>query len=57
MAGFHQDQRGAAMAEYLIISSVAMLALFYLYNPNNGLFQAVRAQYNTTATMLVWFGP
>ncbi len=50
-----RDERGIAMSEYLIISGlVALPAAFYLFNPDNGFYQAARNQYETTNIMLVF---
>jgi hypothetical protein len=49
-----RDERGIAMTEYLLISTfIALPAAFYLFNPDNGFYQAARNQYETTNIMLV----
>jgi Flp pilus assembly pilin Flp len=53
-----RDERGIAMTEYLIIVTFVVLpAVFYLFNPDNGFYQAVRNQYNLTTLLLVFPGP
>lgn len=53
-----RDERGTAMTEYIIISTfVTLPALFYLFNPDNGFYQAARNQYNLTTLLLVFPGP
>jgi len=53
-----RDERGIAMTEYLLISTfIALPAAFYLFNPDNGFYQAARNQYELTTTMLIFPGP
>ena len=53
-----RDERGIAMTEYLIISAfIALPALFYLYNPDNGFYKGARDQYELTTTLLIFPGP
>jgi len=47
-----RDERGVAMTEYLLIVGVILPVAFYLFNPNNGLYQGARRQYETTSLML-----
>jgi hypothetical protein len=53
-----RDERGIAMTEYLLISTfIALPAAFYLFNPDNGFYQAARNQYNLTTLLLIFPGP
>jgi hypothetical protein len=52
-----RDERGVAMAEYLIVCSVTLPAAFYLFDPNNGIYWAARNQYTLTTTILMFPGP
>jgi hypothetical protein len=52
-----RDDRGIAMTEYLIITSIMVPAAIYLIHPDNGFYSAVRAQYNLTAIILTFPGP
>jgi hypothetical protein len=53
-----RDERGVAMTEYIIISSLVTLTCsFYLFDPNNGFYYAARNQYNITTLLLQFPGP
>jgi hypothetical protein len=52
-----RDDRGAVMAEYLIITAIMIPLAAYLYHPDNGLFKAFRDQYDRTTDLLMFFGP
>jgi hypothetical protein len=52
-----RDERGAVMAEYLIVSGVTIPLACYLFHPDNGFYQAARDQYNLTALFLTFPGP
>ena len=53
-----RDERGIAMTEYIIISSLVTLpAIFYLFNPDNGFYKGARDQYELTTTILIFPGP
>ena len=53
-----RDERGIAMTEYLIITGLVTLpAAFYLFNPDNGFYQAARNQYDLTTLLLMFPGP
>ena len=52
-----RDDRGVAMTEYLIVTSVTVPLVFYLFHPDNGLFKAARDQYELTTWLLIWPGP
>ena len=52
-----RDDRGVAMTEYLIVTSVTVPLVFYLFHPDNGLFKTARDQYELTTWLLIWPGP
>ena len=52
-----QDERGIAMSEYLIVTAIMVMLSIFLFNPDNGLYQALRNQYNVTTTLLGYPGP
>ena len=52
-----RDERGIALTEYLIISGVVLPMAFYLFNPDNGFYKALRDQYELTTTILIFPGP
>jgi hypothetical protein len=51
------DDSGTAMTEYLVITTVMMPAVFFLFHPDNGIYKAFRDQYDMTAMMLMFPGP
>jgi Flp pilus assembly pilin Flp len=52
-----RDERGTAMTEYLLITGIMVPVAAYLFHPDNGLYQAVRDQYNMTSALLIYPGP
>jgi len=52
-----RDDRGQALTEYTILTTATMPAIFYLFHPDNGLFQAARHRYDLTTTLLMFPGP
>lgn len=52
-----RDERGQAMTEYIILTSVTVALAAYLYHPDNGLFQGFRNTYDKTTVMVGWPGP
>ncbi|MDR3457093.1 MAG: hypothetical protein P4N60_06575 [Verrucomicrobiae bacterium] len=52
-----RDERGSVMTEYLLVTGIMVPVAAYLFHPDNGLYQAVRAQYDTTTTLLMYPGP
>jgi len=52
-----RDERGQAMAEYVILTSVTVAIAAWLYFPDNGIFQGFRHTFNKTALVLGWPGP
>jgi hypothetical protein len=52
-----RDERGTAMTEYLLITGIMVPLAAYLFHPDNGLYQAVRTQYDVTASLLTYLGP
>lgn len=52
-----RDDRGAVMAEYLIVTGTVLPLIFYLFHPDNGFYKAARDQYELTTLMLMWPGP
>ena len=52
-----RDQRGQAMTEYVILTSVTVALAAYLYFPDNGIFQGFRNTFNKTRTIVPWVGP
>jgi len=54
---FIRDERGAAMTEYLIITGIMVPAALFLFDPDNGFYQAARNQYNLTSVALINPGP
>jgi hypothetical protein len=45
------------MTEYLILTGITLPWAFYLYHPDNGLYQGARSLYDTTSMLLTWLGP
>jgi hypothetical protein len=52
-----RDERGAAMVEYLLISGIMVPISLYLFDPNNGFYEAARSQFNLTSIALINPGP
>lgn len=52
-----KDVRGQAMTEYVILTAVMVGLAAYLYNQNNGIFQAFRKTYDKTALIVRLPGP
>jgi hypothetical protein len=52
-----KDDRGTAMTEYLVITTVMMPVVFWLFHPDNGIYKSARDQYDMTATLLMFPGP
>jgi Flp pilus assembly pilin Flp len=52
-----RDEKGVAMTEYLLVTAIMVPVGAYLFHPDNGLYQDMRAQYDMTTTMLRFFGP
>ena len=52
-----RDQRGQAMTEYVILTSVTVALAAYLYFPDNGIFQGFRNTFDKTRTIVAWPGP
>ena len=52
-----QDDRGVALTEYVILNMAMLPAVFWLFHPDNGLYQAMRDQYDLTTLLLVFPGP
>ncbi|MEI6219342.1 MAG: hypothetical protein WCP86_10610 [bacterium] len=52
-----RDERAQALTEYVILMFVISTVCFWLYHPDNGIFQAFRARYDMTALMLSLPGP
>jgi len=52
-----RDERGAAMVEYLLVTGVMVPVAAYLFHPDNGLYQALRTQYDLTMDVLQFYGP
>ncbi len=52
-----RDERGAAMAEYLILSGITIPLACYLFHPDNGLYKSARDQYEVTTVLLRLPGP
>jgi hypothetical protein len=46
------DERGAATAEYLIVTGVTLPLVFVLFHPDNGFYQAAREQFDMTILLL-----
>ena len=45
------------MAEYLVVTGVALPLAIYLFHPDNGFYKAARDQYELTTLLLRWPGP
>jgi len=52
-----RDERGTAMAEYLILSGITIPLALYLFHPDNGLYQTARSQFDITNVLLQLPGP
>ena len=52
-----KDDRGQAMTEYLIVVGVVLPIACHLYQPDNGLYKALRDQYDLTSLLLLFPGP
>ena len=52
-----RDERGVAMTEYLLVTGIMVPLVAYLFHPDNGLYQAVRTQYDLTVGLLQYLGP
>ena len=52
-----RDDRGSAMAEYLLISGIMIPLAAYLFHPDGGYYQELRMEYNVTTTLLMYPGP
>lgn len=52
-----RDDKGTAMTEYLLITMALQPAVFFLFHPHNGLYKAVRDQYDLTTLFLMFPGP
>lgn len=52
-----RDNRGQAMAEYVILTSVTVALAAWLYFPDNGIYQGMRHIFNKTTLVLGWPGP
>jgi hypothetical protein len=52
-----RDDRGAALVEYLVVSSVTLPLTLILFHPDNGFYQAARVQFDQTLLLLRFLGP
>jgi hypothetical protein len=52
-----RDERGTAMAEYLILSGITIPLALYLFHPDNGLYQTARSQFDIINVLLQLPGP
>jgi len=52
-----RDERGIAFTEYLMIVSITLALVFYLFHPDNGFYKGARAQYDRTKLLLSYPGP
>ena len=52
-----RDERGAVMTEYLLVTGIMVPVAAYLFHPDNGFYQNMRAQYDLTSYLLQYFGP
>jgi len=52
-----RDERGVAMTEYLLVTGIMVPLVAYLFHPDNGIYQAMRSQYDLTTSLLQNFGP
>ena len=52
-----RDDRGTAMTEYLLVTGILVPLAAYLFHPDNGLYQAIRTQYDVTAALVTYIGP
>ena len=52
-----RDERGVAMAEYLLVTMVLVPLVIIVFHPDNGLYQAARSYFDRTALMVQFPGP
>jgi hypothetical protein len=52
-----RDDRGAVMAEYVLISAITVPVICYLYHPDNGFYKTQRDLYELTTLVLRLPGP
>lgn len=51
------DDRAQAMTEYVLLMVFVSVWCFYLYDPHNGLYKAMRDTYDRTTLLLMFPGP
>ena len=45
------------MTEYILATAITLPVALYLFHPDNDLYEAARAQYELTKTLLMFPGP
>jgi hypothetical protein len=51
------DDRAQALTEYVILMGTLSLVCFFLIDPNNGIYRAIRELYDHITFVLVFPGP
>jgi hypothetical protein len=53
-----RDETAVAMTEYLIVSVfVTLPVVYYLFDPDNAIYQGARSQFDATTDLLMMLGP